>query len=542
MSNTNKQTPEELVYLKYLDKNPNAIPFVESSVQLLTKVETVGWLFKMVHEGKIKSLSPYLQRILLTKVWKANNYLKSKSYIRDLWKGLGQTTPFFLVPLELVLSNIEEVEQQTDDSDVLAQLKEVKDKIEEFKVDGVELINLDGQTRSKESILPYLTSKYNLSSNEDASVINVFDGNNSYEDISTKTFVELKPIQKGYFLQIPLIINILISGSLDDITNSLISINSNEKWTNWQEIYHGTWISVFPKRIHEVYEIEESGVIKDFFINKIKDAGRYNADVSGWEQWIAEHLFFLKNKYYPTISDLKTAIKKNGPDVPTKAHSKALREYILEVRDNYTSDLMLTHQFISDWCLFRDAIDNGNTKNNPHYAQFSVRKFKVLSTPKLLEWFIRTTETLVTEELPDENGVLQINEKSYTYDGKYIVPKADSFYSHKRGGYKYASIIGRIKTLINELNESFEDLTSEMIISTTTAMPSKSAVRAASGYKSNANVLIDPTKKSADKYERGHDKSVKNGGSNNLSNIKPQIKKANRAQSGRNMVGSKKKK
>ena len=110
MSNTNKQTPEELVYLNYLDKNPNAIPFVESSVQLLTKVETVGWLFKMVHEGKIKSLSPYLQRILLTKVWKANNYLKSKSYIRDLWKGLGQTTPFFLVPLELVLSNIEEVE------------------------------------------------------------------------------------------------------------------------------------------------------------------------------------------------------------------------------------------------------------------------------------------------------------------------------------------------------------------------------------------------------------------------------------------------
>jgi hypothetical protein len=482
-----------------------------------------------------------LQRILLTKVWKANNYLKSKSYIRDLWKGLGQTTPFFLVPLELVLSNIEEVEQQTTDLDVLAQLNEVKDKIEEFKIDGVELINLDGQTRSKESILPYLTSKYNLSSDEDASVVNVFDGNNAYEDISTKTFDELKPIQKGYFLQIPLIINILISGSLDDITNSLISINSNEKWTNWQEIYHGTWISVFPKRIHEVYEIEESGVIKDFFINKIKDAGRYNADVSGWEQWVAEHLFFLKNKYYPTISDLKTAIKKNGPDVPTKTNAKSLREYILEVRDNYTSDLMLTHQFLSDWCLFRDAIDNGNTKNNPHYAQFSVRKFKILSTPKLLEWFIKTTESLVAEELPDENGELQINEKSYTYDGKYIVPKADSFYSHKRGGYKYASIIGRIKTIVNELNESFNELESERIISTS-SMPTTSKVRAASGYKSNANVLIDPTKKSADKYERGHVKSVKNEGSNDLSNIKPQIKKANRAQSGRNMIGAKKKK
>ena len=83
---------------------------------------------------------------------------------------------------------------------------------------------------------------------------------------------------------------------------------------------------------------------------------------------------------------------------------------------------------------------------------------------------------------------------------------------------------------------------SEMIISTTTSMPSKSSVRAASGYRSNANVLIDPTKKSADKYERGHVKSVKNEGSNDLNNIKPQIKKANRAQSGRNMVGSTKNK
>lgn len=529
-------TPEELVYLEFMNKNANIPMFVENSVQLLTRVQTIGWLFKMVHEKKIKSLSPYLQRILLTKVWKANNYLKSKSYIRDLWKGLGQTTPFFLVPLDLVLSNIEEVESEIKDLDVLSQLNEVKSAIDEFKADGVEFINLDGQTRSNESILPYLTSTYNLISDEDASVINVLSDVNSYEDISSKTFNELKTIQKGYFLQIPLVINELLSGSLDDITNALISINSNEKWTQWQEIYHGTWISVFPKRIHEVYEIEESGVIKDFFINKIKDAGRYNADISGWEQWVAEHLFFLKNKYYPTISDLKKVIKNNGQDVPTKTNSKFLKEYILELRNNYTSELKLTHQFVSDWCLFRDAIDNGNTKNNPYYTQFSIRKFKILSTPKLLEWFIKTTESLVAEELPDENDVLQINEKSYTYDGKHIIPKADSFYSHRRGGYKYASIIGRIKILVNELNESFDNLVSERIISTTTAMPSKSAVRVANGYMSNANILIDPTKKSADKYERGHITSVKNEGSNDLNNIKPQLKKANRAQSGRNMV------
>ena len=537
-------TPEEQLYLNYIKKNPN-VNFVDGSVELQTEVRSIGWLFSMVHDKKIRSLSPYLQRILLTKVWKANNYLKSKSYIRDLWKGLGQTTPFFLVPLELVLQNIEEVEQNESNVDVLFQLKEVKDKIEEFKIDGVELINLDGQTRSNESIVPYLTSKYNLISAEDASVVNVIDGNGLYEDISGKTFDELKPIQKGYFLQIPLIINVLLSGSLDDITNALISINSNEKWTLWQEIFHGTWISIFPKRIHEVYEIEESGVIKDFFINKIKDAGKYKADISGWEQWVAEHLYFLKNKNFPTLNDLKIVFKNSGQEVPTTKNAESLREYILEVRDNYSSDLMLSHQFLSDWCLFRDALDNGSKKNNSNpswYNQFSVRKLKVLSTPKLLEWFIKTTEQLVTEELEDENGNLVINEKSFTHDGKYIIPKADSFYEHKRGGYKFASIVGRVKILINEFNESFDTLKIERVISEQVGMHSLPKVRASNGYKSNANVLIDPTKKSADKYERGHVKSVKNEGSNELINIKPQIKKANRAQSGRNMVSATKKK
>lgn len=540
MSKKEILSPEEILYLEYAENNPN-IRFVENSVDLQTEVRTVGWLFSMVNNKKIKSLSPYLQRILLTKVWKANNYLKSKSYIRDLWKGLGQTTPFFLVPLELVLSNIEEAESITSDSDVLSQLKEVKDKIEEFKLDGVELINLDGQTRSNESIVPYLTSTYNLISDEDASVINVFDGKDSYEDISTKKFKELKPIQQGYFLQIPLIINVLISGSLDDITNAIISINSNEKWTSWQEIYHGTWISVFPKRIHEVYEIEESGVIKDFIVHKVKDAGRYSADISGWEQWTAEHLFFLKNKYYPTLSDLKVVFKTNGQDIPTKANSKALREYILEVRDNYSSDLMMTHQFLSDWCLFRDVISNGNTKNSLYYNSFSIRKFKILSTPKFFEWFTKTYETLLTPEIMNEHGELVLNEKQYSYDGKTIQAKSDSFYEHKRGGYKFASIVGRIKTLVNELNDNFDSLVDGRVITTTT-MSTKQAVRAANGYKSNANVLIDPTKKSADKYERGHVKSVKNGGSNELKNVKPQAKKANRAQSGRNMIGAKKKK
>ena len=56
-----------------------------------------------------------------------------------------------------------------------------------------------------------------------------------------------------------------------------------------------------------------------------------------------------------------------------------------------------------------------------------------------------------------------------------------------------------MKILVNELNESFEWLITERIISTITTMPKKSSVLAANNYMSNAGVLIDPTKKSSDK-------------------------------------------
>jgi hypothetical protein len=533
-----KLTPEEELFLQFQNENGNE--FVENSVKIQTTVQRIGWLFQMVSDGKIQSLSPYLQRILLTKVWRADNFLKSKSYIRDVWNGLGQTTPFFLVPIDLVLSNVEEFEAEEKkmrkNADVLAQIKEVKDKILEFKADKVELINLDGQTRSKESIVPYLKSEFNLLSDENQSVLNVLTENGGYEDISGKLFKDLLPIQKGFFYSVPLIINILVEGSLDDITNALISINSNEKWTDWQEIFHGTWVSVFPKRIHDVYEIDESGLVKDFFTNKVKDAGKYNADVSGWERWTAEQLYFLKNKTFPTISELAKVLKTNGIDIPNKEHSTKLREYILELSDNYTSDKMLNHQFVSDWCLFRDILDNGTTKNDHYYMNFNIQKLKVLSTSRLLTWFTKRIETLNSEYLLDENKKEYLNEKSYVNDGKGAVAKADSYPSHKKGGYKLVSMTGRMKILVNELNESFEWLAKELIISTTVSMPKKSSVLAANDYTSNAGVLIDPTKKSSDKYERGHVQSRKNEGEDVVSNLKPQVKKANRAYSGRNMI------
>lgn len=533
--------PEEVVYDEFTAES-NDTPFVKDAVIIQSEVKSVYWLFRMVNDGYIKSLSPYLQRILLTKVWRADNFMKAKSYVRDMWMGLSSSTPFFLVPLDLVLENIDEAERETTNPDVLFQVREVKTKILEFKKDNVEYINLDGQTRSKESIVPYITSQFTLDSDENCRPMMVKNSEGDYVDISQKLFSELDDVQRGYFYQISLIVNVMLSGSLDAITGALIGINSNEKWTTWQEIYSGTWISVYPKRIGEVYETDESGVIKDFFLNKVK-VTKYSPDVSGWEQWIAEHLYFLKNKVYPTMDSLRVAFKQNGPDVPTSAHSKALRQYLMEIRDNYTSNTMLMHQFVSDWCLFRDIIANFSlTKSEPYYSHFNIKKMSILSEGQLFEWFTKKIDTLVVEYYIDEDDNEMPNLKSYVYDGKVLIPKLDSYPSHKSGGFKLASIIGRMKILVSELNEDFDELVKLQIISEIVSMPSKAKVLAAHGHRSNAGVLISRTKSSSDKYERGHVKSRMNGGEDVVANLKPQVKSANRAYSGRDMTLKKGKK
>jgi len=54
-------TPEEFAYSEFVD---NDTPFVKNPVQIQTEIRSVYWLFRMVNDGRIQSLSPYLQRIL----------------------------------------------------------------------------------------------------------------------------------------------------------------------------------------------------------------------------------------------------------------------------------------------------------------------------------------------------------------------------------------------------------------------------------------------------------------------------------------------
>ncbi|MFN9953328.1 MAG: hypothetical protein ACK55I_09525, partial [bacterium] len=106
--------------------------------------------------------------------------------------------------------------------EVKSQFLEIKEELQQKKHNGIELINLDGQTRQNVSIVPYLESAYSLESDEEGTVLNVLNKNGEYEDISTKKFSELDEYQRGGFLNKTILCTFMISGDLNDITNALI--------------------------------------------------------------------------------------------------------------------------------------------------------------------------------------------------------------------------------------------------------------------------------------------------------------------------------
>ncbi len=523
----------------YFEENQYDAELVEDSINIEPIPLPIAWLYSKVSTKKVASLSPWLQRYLLERVWQANGWSKSKSYVKDLWKGLGQMTPFLFVPIDLLIENINyEISTETRE-EVKAQFLEIKEELEQKKHNGVELINLDGQTRQNVSIIPYLESAYTLSSDDEGAAINVLNNKGQYEDISNKFFKELDEYQRGGFLSKTILCTFMTSGDLNDITNALISINSNEKWKEWQEIYNGRHFSTYTKRIHQIIGLEDDEYVKNWFNTYVRK-NKYKPEYSGWEQYVAERMYFLAFHSVPSMADLKKAFIKQGLEVPSMEVTARTKGWIMELCDNYKGE-SIEPGVIDGYIFLRDIIDCLHTKeakSDWYYKIFNVQKFIVLNKSEFVKWYIQKDIDLRSEYI---NGVL--NTKSFTeLDNGDIEVLEHGYAGHCAGGFKENSLRDRLKMLLEELNNDFNTLLSKRVISKVTSMPSMKKVMANSGFKTITGKLIDPTKQN--KLDKGHKNAKAKGGSYEVSNLAPQSSKANRQNKARDLasVSSKKKK
>jgi hypothetical protein len=537
-----KPYPAEQAYLKYLETNPQAQHFTKNGVIIESKSARISWLYYQIKQKKIKSLSPYLQRLLLSEVWRAEDRFKSKSYIRDIWSGLATTASFFLVPLSLVIENVvERLDDSTISDDIKNQLSQLLTKLNEYKTDKVEYINLDGQTRSLEAIVPYIDGDFNLNTSKMKDAVSVLDPlTGRYKNIGNKNFKELDAIQQGKFLQTIIWINILQAGNLDSITRALISLNSNEKWTNWQQVYHGSWLTSFPARIHEVIDAGQGGPIRDFIRTYMSGDKKYNENVAGFEFFIAQLLYFLDTLTAGDIKELEPMFNGTKPSPSTKTSEK-LKKYLKELVDNHNNPKnKLSPQTIMDWVIFRSALDNANNKNQSFYFNLNPPDIDILSPKEMWIWFDLAIKKLNVKWISKKNGTY--NTESYIMTtnnkGKQVLTTIqDSWASHKSGGWKTLSISGRIDILIDKLNAESPILIKDNVIANKgISMPSMNTLIAITNSTDNYGNKIDYTSAEAADLEKGHKTSRKNKGDNDTTNLAPQKKSSNRDYSGTNMI------
>ena len=68
---------------------------------------TIGELFTQYKEGNIVILSKWLQRLLRKSKWEQNRWKNVREYNESFFNGESYLQPFYVVPIEVLLSEVE---------------------------------------------------------------------------------------------------------------------------------------------------------------------------------------------------------------------------------------------------------------------------------------------------------------------------------------------------------------------------------------------------------------------------------------------------
>jgi hypothetical protein len=525
------------MYKQTMKAYPN-FEFLTNEVQMKTDTWMVDKLYWYYNQSMISSLPPYLQRVLLEEVWGAKNNKKAKSFIRSIWKGLGCLTPMTLVPITLILKNVEEKISYSTKPEILKQLKQLRTAVKKALKHNVMFINIDGQTRSNCAIKPYIEGEFNLSDDDYINdPIMMYDENSQLQtDIGIHKFNDLTPLQQGKFRSQNILINIINKGTLKQVSEALIAINSNEKWKEWQQIYNNAEPTVLKYAINEVMSNDP---IKDFLTITLDQGYSYKKQFSGWEWFVAENLTWLKHLKTPSLT-LLSDISKGNESSPDKPQIDFVKKMVTNWINNYKSSKSVKPVILSSYIDFRNVLKNFNNKNHSFYMSYGqISEVDVLSEGKFLTWYINTITRFESKIKKSKSGKNVLNDTHWVQDsntGKHSsVP--ESWPAHCEGGINLVSKTGRIKWLLDSLIKDMNELTKTQVISNMSVLPDMSTIIVANNFLDTDGDKIDQT--TDEVFEKGHIQSKYNDGNNKVNNLAPQKKKSNRSYSKKNLIQKK---
>ena len=496
----------------------------KDSVGVESETMDMWWLFELWNNGKVDSLETFLQRPILEKIWKANDNQKCLEFLTSALKGTSLLEGYILAPASLVLDECKKWEKHETDKDVLAQLKECKDLVQKKIAKGIEWFILDGQTRSKTTIVPFFKSALMLPQAGIKGDQVVLERNDNLKDVlvNGKTFDKLDKDTQNQIKATPVRIDVIVSGSLQGVVSSLIAKQLNVAWTDFQRLYIGSYISAFANRIISTMKPDN----KDFLVTytNINQTTNFKVIENGIEFFHALLLNYFQNGVVSKIGDIEfiNRFKPGGNNI-TKSKCEALNLFydemiewsgMVNVIKNLDKDLVakgkvkldiIRNYFIIRWAIF--------TKKSPMPLQ-SIPDIEILSSNGFVDWFVKK-HLWLSEKYHTENGVDIINDKSWTLDPKTKKPmKTKSGYAQSMTSYTKDNFDKALAHLLPELEEDVEFLKREKIVRDKEDMDSKEQLLVSKGFKDRHGKDVSSKELFLNDYNRGHEEPQADKGSN----------------------------
>ena len=119
---------------------------MSNSVRVLNQMEyshkkvTFGEWAQLILDRKIVSVKEFLQRPLLKEEWERNDYHHAKEYIASIWRGTSGLDGFSIVPIQTVISKLEDKFQETN----INAFKKALSVLTDLQKEGAMYLSLDG--------------------------------------------------------------------------------------------------------------------------------------------------------------------------------------------------------------------------------------------------------------------------------------------------------------------------------------------------------------------------------------------------------------
>ena len=461
--------------------------------------------------------SGVLQRRSQTTAWQKNGFYRSKQYLHTVLTGAAKLDQFIVVPSDLVLESLKQKAKfdagQTDPEvweQVIAGIKEDVDN-------GIDFYIIDGQNRIYNAIIPFFENKIPLGS---APIV----GNNANGDevfFQGKFFSELDEEMQEYVKNIKLTLVIAEDGGVDDFTDALIAKNEGLPWEEWMKNLTKKWMMPYRSQLQE---ITENPQVRET-LNRIS-GDPYSYEKNGHELIVSELLIWMDAGFQPSKGVDEHQAYFDGRKIVSKQNIKSLIKYIQEFGKGYKNIKKkggFSNVEFRNYIMMRYALDNPK-----QFIGENVPNWKINMPVEFVNQY-----RIINKAMSQHSSGFEITK----IGNKDVKTKRPLYYPWACS--KYTPVDGidllklRLKLLFDEFKTKQKELIDTHVVSTKTSsdpMPSLEAV-----YHNNSNTVGDFKKRvravevTPKKYDRGHIKSRKNNGSNDLDNLVVQEKSHNRS-------------